>query len=64
MHRKYPDPIVHPYPHSHHRDQQSHAATVQERAAVRGISGENNRHEAYDPDDDYELEMGLAGAQQ
>ena len=58
MHYRKPDPVVHPYPH--HRDQPHHC-TAQEKVEVGDISSDSNRH-AYDPDDDYEVEMGLVGA--
>jgi len=59
MHYRKPDPVVHPYPHPHHMD--SHHCTAQEKVEVGDISSDSNRH-AYDPDDDYEIEMGLVGA--
>ena len=59
MHHRKPESVVHPYPHVSQCDQ--HHASAQERAEVSSISSESNRH-AYDPDDDYEMEMGLVGA--
>ena len=57
MHRKLPDPQVHPYPHSH-RDQQHQAETPAHDNSTQQHDGGSTLS------DDYDLDVGLAGALQ
>ena len=57
MHRKLPDPQVHPYPHSH-RDQQHQAETPAHDNSTQQHDGGSSLS------DEYDLDVGLAGALQ
>lgn len=56
MHRKYPDPVVLPSPHS--RGNQRHASADEKTGLLDGSAQQKGANQI----DDYDLDVGLAGA--
>lgn len=61
MHRHYPDPQVHPYPH--YRDTHHHASADEKAGLLDGYCGPGQT-DCPSLADDYDLDVGLAGALQ
>lgn len=61
MHHPYPDPQVHPSPHS--RGHQHHASADEKAGLLDGYCGPGQT-ECPSLSDDYDLDVGLAGALQ
>lgn len=61
MHRKYPEPVVLLSPHAHHID--SHASADEKAGMLDGHCG-HGQTDCPSLSDDYDLDVGLAGALQ